>query len=50
MKLVRLFLLFSTFAAAAYFLVFRAPGPSRAQSQGMGGGAALAVAQTPRGR
>ena len=38
MRSVRLFLLFSAFVAAAYFLVFRTPSPSRAQSQSSGGG------------
>ena len=38
MKVARLFLLFSAFVAGAYFLVFRAPSPSRAQSQSSGGG------------
>jgi hypothetical protein len=48
MKVARLFLLFSAFIAGAYFVVFRAPNPSRAQSGSDGAGSPCCTAQAPR--
>ena len=48
MRVVRFFLLFSAFVAGAYFLAFRTPSPSRAQSGTGGAGGSCCATEAPR--